>query len=200
MKRYVKFIIGLVLFVGVIVGASGVYSKLLKKYEPNNQLIANEDQTQVPFVDEKSSDTEVETTTDFTVYDQSGEAVTLSSKFGKPIVLNFWASWCSPCKSEMPVFQKVYEEYGEEVEFVMVNLTDGFRETLEKANEYVNENDYTFPVYYDTDEDAAYAYQIMSIPTTYFIDADGTVATYTKGVIKEDTLRHQIEYMLDTKE
>ena len=102
-------------------------------------------------------------------------------------MLNFWASWCSPCKSEMPTFQKIYESYGDKVEFVIVNLTDGSKETKESAMDFISKNNYTFPVYYDVDQSAAYAYSVSSIPTTYFIDSEGFVVAYSKGTLEEET-------------
>ena len=82
---------------------------------------------------------------DFTVYDGSGSAVQLSDYFGKPIVLNFWASWCGPCKSEMPDFDDAYAQQGEEIQFLMVNSTIG-RETQEKARSYVEEEGYAYGI------------------------------------------------------
>ena len=79
------------------------------------------------------------TAPDFTVYDLDGNPVSLSDYFGKPIVLNFWASWCGPCKMELPDFQETYDELGGDVQFLIVNLTDGSRETVETASAYLKE-------------------------------------------------------------
>lgn len=128
----------------------------------------------------------------FTVADVNENDVTLSSKFGKPIVLNFWASWCSPCKSEMPEFENLYKEYSDNVEFIMVNLTDGERETISTAKSFIESMDYTFPVYFDVNQDSAYTYEIYSIPTTYFIDSEGKIAAYSQGVLDEATIRKGI--------
>ena len=125
---------------------------------------------------------------DFTVFDREGNPVKLSDFVGKPVVLNFWASWCGPCKREMPEFQKAYEKYGENVAFLVVNLTDGQSETVETASGYIESCGYTFPVYYDTSGEAAYTYGIYSIPTTFFIHADGTVEGYISGATDLETL------------
>lgn len=125
---------------------------------------------------------------DFTVVNEAEEEVKLSDFVGKPVVLNFWASWCGPCKNEMPFFQNMYDAYGEEVVFMMVNLTDGSRETVETALDYVQQADYTFPVYFDTNQEAAYAYYVSSIPATYFIDAEGNLAAYGVGSLQEENI------------
>jgi thiol-disulfide isomerase/thioredoxin len=119
--------------------------------------------------------------------------VKLSDFIGKPVVLNFWASWCPPCKGEMPEFDAVYKEVGEDVAFLMVDLVDGQRETKEKGAEYIKEQGFTFPVYFDVNQDAAATYGIMSIPTTIFIHKDGNVITGVQGAIDAETLRKGIE-------
>ena len=130
---------------------------------------------------------------DFTVEDIDGNQVNLYSFIGdKPIVLNFWASWCGPCKNELPDFQAAYEAYDGEVQFLMVNMTDGARETKETASEYMAEQGYTLPVYYDTAQSAAYAYAVYSLPTTYFISASGELTAAAQGMIDAETLEKGI--------
>ncbi|MBR3796703.1 MAG: redoxin domain-containing protein [Clostridia bacterium] len=130
---------------------------------------------------------------DFTVYDAEGNEVHLSDFFGKPIVLNFWASWCGPCKMEMPDFHEKYLELGEEIHFLMVNMTDGARETVEVASAFIEKNAFTFPVFYDTAVDAAMTYGVYSLPTTYFINAEGHPIAQATGAISADTLQRGID-------
>lgn len=133
---------------------------------------------------------------DFTMYDFEGNSYQLSDFQGKPVVLNFWASWCGPCKMEMPEFQAKFEQYGEDVHFLMVNLTDGKRETVEGAHQFIEDAGYTFPVYYDKDMDAAAAYGINSVPVTYFVDSDGNMVAYGRGALTGESLQNGIDMIL----
>jgi thiol-disulfide isomerase/thioredoxin len=129
---------------------------------------------------------------DITVYAPTGEAVRLSDFYGKGIVLNFWASWCSPCKNEMPAFEEAYLEYGESVQFLMVNLS-GWENSVLEGSTYIKENGYTFPVFYDLDNVASEAYDFNSIPRTFFIDKDGNIAKSHTGTMSKSALISAIE-------
>ena len=133
----------------------------------------------------------------FTVTDAEGNEVKLSDFRGKGVVLNFWASWCGPCKSEMPHFQEAYEEYGEDVHFLMVNMSTAFGDTQAEAEEVLADGGYTFPVYYDTKAECAYAYGITGVPVTVFIDADGMIVSYKTGMISQADLQRRILTITD---
>lgn len=128
----------------------------------------------------------------FTVTDVSGKSVSLKDFLGKPVVINFWASWCPPCKGEMPYFQKAYETYGSEITFLMVDLTDGTRETEAAARRYIAEQGYTFPFYFDHQSRTASSWGIASIPSSYFVDQDGNLAALQIGALTEAQLEAAI--------
>lgn len=133
---------------------------------------------------------------DFMMTSADGEELTLSSLRGKPVVLNFWASTCGPCKSEMPEFQAAFEEYGDQVQFVMLNVPDFNGETRERALQLVEQNGYAFPIYFDADAEAQIQYGVTSIPRTYFISADGAMVAYAAGAIDASALEGGISMLI----
>ena len=202
MNNKKKTIILIVLFIILITGASALYNSLSKNYQPDTLLVeenSNTTATQTPNQTEDSSSESKNLAPNFTVLDLDGNEVNLTDFFGKPIILNFWASWCGPCKMEMPDFNEAYAAYKDEIEFLMVNMTDGSRETVEKASSFIAESGYTFPVYYDTDLEAAKAYSVYSIPTTYFLDENGYIIAQGRGALDAKTLQTGIDYIYQVK-
>lgn len=135
---------------------------------------------------------------DFTMLSPDGAEVTLASLKGKPLVLNFWASTCGPCRSEMPEFQCAFEEHGDQVEFAMVNVPDFNGETREAALQLVEQQGYTFPIYFDANVEGQMQYGVTSIPQTFFIAPDGKLEAYASGAIDQSTLERGLAMILET--
>jgi thiol-disulfide isomerase/thioredoxin len=132
---------------------------------------------------------------DFTVYTLTDEAAKLSDFVGKPVVINFWATWCPPCCQELPGFENAWQQYGDEVVFLMVECGG---EAADEVETFVTEAGYTFPVYVDSDGTAAAAYGINAIPVTALVDADGNLFAYQVGAVEEDSLRGAIDMLLNS--
>lgn len=185
MNTKLKTILGIFIFIAFLGIAYFAYSYLTDDYKLG---IEKEDSTVVK--DENSDFEEIlRPATDFTVYNAEDEEVKLSDFIGeKPIVLNFWASWCPPCKKEMPYFNELYAELKNEIEFIMVDVVDGKRETKDKGQNYIEEENFVFPVYFDIAQEAASAYNIAYIPTTVLISKEGNIVSIYQGTINKETL------------
>ena len=201
MQKKTSFLVLVLVLVVLIGGAYVLYGRLSAGAGADNLSVQTPPSAQTPgetgapqdsAAPEETERPKVEAP-DFTAVDADGEEVKLSDYVGKPIVLNFWASWCTPCKSEMPEFNAAWEELDGEVQFLMVNMTDGARETVESAREYVEGEGFTFPVLFDTKSEAAIAYSAYSLPTTYFIDAEGYVTARAVGAIDGETLQKGLD-------
>lgn len=179
MGRKWKAVLAAAALVVVLGGAYFLYGFLSDKYGP----------AAIP-------ETEYEAAPDFTVYDADGDPVKLSDFLGKPVVVNLWASWCGPCKQEMPLFQELYEERGEEVEVLMVNLCAFGNDNVQDAKDLIAEEGYTFPVYFDTDGEAMVNYVGRGVPVSIFVDAGGGLAGYQTGALTEEIMELGLERIL----
>lgn len=192
-------IITLVALATLIVGASILYKKLeddVDVSQLNTQQIASTAEVTEEDNSTAQANQQLTLAPDITIYDVDGNANKLSDFRGRPVVMNFWSSNCGPCKSEMPEFEAVYQQYGDKVQFLMVNVTDGYWDTMDSASSYIDKSGYTFPVYYDTDNNASYVYGVSALPTTYFIDADGHGIAYAMGAIDKETLLKGIDMII----
>lgn len=133
---------------------------------------------------------------DFTVVDAKGQTLRLSDCKGKPIVINFWATWCPPCVAELPHFNKAAETYGDRVVFLMVNVNGHGEEDIPTALAFMEENNYNFPVYFDLDFTASAAYEVTGIPQTVWIDKTGKPVNTAVGMVSEEYLFYHIENLL----
>ena len=185
-KGLILAALALVVLIG---GASVLYNQLSSGQAPDNLAVQGDQSSQSQ---QEDTSQQPEPVPDFTVLDWEGNESTLWEMRGKPVILNFWASWCGPCKSEMPAFEDAYQTYGDQIHFMMVNLTDGSQETVESASTFISQSGYSFPVYYDTDMDAAATYGVNSVPITFFIDSSGAIVAYGSGALTAENLEQGI--------
>lgn len=137
-----------------------------------------------------------ETAPDFELTTLDGETARLSDYKGKKVILNFWASWCPPCRAEMPDMQKYYEDQADEenVEILAVNLTTEDR-GMDKITAFIEEFHLTFPVPMDSEGDIGKLYQAVAIPTTYMIDTEGKVRNKIVGPMSEQMMEEFVGNM-----
>ncbi|MEG1061011.1 MAG: redoxin domain-containing protein [Oscillospiraceae bacterium] len=196
MNKILKVLLSIVAIAILLAGAVLAYKFLSENYAPptgtDENLSANSAGNSNP-----DNSSESVTAPNFTVYDADGNTVSFDEmKDGKPIVINFWASWCGPCKNEMPDFQAVYDEYGDKVNFMIINMTDGSRETVETAHAFIEKSGYSFPVYYDKDMSGSAAYNVTGIPTTVIVSKDGYVFSHELGMISGDSFKSTLDDLL----
>ncbi|UAL47937.1 redoxin domain-containing protein [Sutcliffiella horikoshii] len=131
---------------------------------------------------------------DFTLTTLEGEELKLSDYRGKKVILNFWATWCPPCKAEMPHMQSFYEENHEEVEVIAVNLTN-MDKGEEAINSFVEDYELTFAIPLDEAGDIGMQYQAFTIPTSYAIDEDGIIQKKIIGPMDEAMMKSIVDGM-----
>jgi cytochrome c biogenesis protein CcmG, thiol:disulfide interchange protein DsbE len=133
---------------------------------------------------------------DFELETPTGERVRLSDLRGEAVLVNLWATWCPPCREEMQAIEKVYQEYASQGFTVLaVNMT--YQDDPLAVMPFVNERNLTFPILLDTTGDMAHAYQLRSLPSSYFIKRDGVInEVVIGGPMSEALLRTRIESIL----
>ncbi len=136
---------------------------------------------------------EGDTAPDFTASLTDGTVFTLSEQQGKVVLLNFWATWCGPCVREMPAFEKLHEEYGEDVAILAVNCMED--EGIVDA--FLDESGYTFPIAYDTEGDIILKYPSQGIPYTLVIDGEGIIQKIYVGAADAETQYQEYKSAID---
>jgi len=130
------------------------------------------------------------TAPDFTLKDLVGREQTLSSYKGKGVILNFWATYCPPCKKEMPYLEEAYKQYKVEgIEIIAVNVAEPTR----LANQFVKTNNLTFPILLDRDQVVADVYQVINLPMTFFIDEHGEIVEKVSGELTPQKINNSIK-------
>ncbi|MGD8813576.1 MAG: TlpA disulfide reductase family protein [Anaerolineales bacterium] len=152
-------------------------------------------------VDERSADRAVPrqgfAAPDFTLEALHGGEITLSDLRGKAVILNLWASWCLPCRAEMPAIQRVYEKHRDRgLEILAIHAT--YQDTRASAQAFIDEHDLTFPILLDTTGEVASLYHLRALPTTFFIDRQGIIQqVIVGGPMSEATLHVAVDILLD---
>ena len=189
--------VAIVALVVIIATSVAVYNVYKDKVDPVTGTISDTSQTLAEVSDINISEQTVATTVapDFTMQAADGKTVKLSDFKGTPVVLNFWTSWCSYCKSEMPYFESAYQQYGNQVQFIMLNAVKSERIT-DGGKNFIKESDYTFPVFYETEGKATTLYGLRGFPATIFIDASGNIVEKNIGAISQEKLNEMIQSLL----
>lgn len=215
-------LMGLLMFTGKMNAVTGYLSKVsttenaTESTEENKKAASdNEEEKQEKEAQESASGEEEKEekdskerktvpSIDFTLKDQYGNTHTLSDYKGKTVFLNFWATWCGPCRNEMPEIQKLYEEYqakkDSDVVILGIAAPDlGGEASEEEIKAFLEENGYTYPVVMDTTGEIFTSYGISAFPTTFMIDKDSNVYGYVSGQLSEDVMRNIIEQTQNQK-
>ena len=193
MKNYmgiIKKICGIILIIsGLVMFLNGVTN--INKNKQYNNIEKNE------IIDKEDNKSSEEMAIDFTLKDQYGNEHTLSEYKGKTIFLNFWATWCPPCRGEMPEIEEIYNEYGKNNDDIIIlgvaapNL--GREGSEEEIANFLSDNNYTFPVVMDFGGELVYKYGIGGFPTTFIINEDGEVVNKIVGAMDKENMKMMIE-------
>ncbi len=130
---------------------------------------------------------------DFTLQTLDGESVSLSDYRGKLVMINFWASWCPPCNSEMPDLQSYYEQHKDE-DFIILGVN--YQDTPDKVQAFVEKYSVTFPILLDSDGRVADLFGVQGLPTSFFVDKEGNVLGYQPGPVTKEMLEDGITPLL----
>ncbi|MED1789424.1 TlpA disulfide reductase family protein [Brevibacillus laterosporus] len=133
----------------------------------------------------------------FELPSMGGTTYKFSGQRQKPLILNFWASWCGPCKMEAADLQKIYEKNKDNVDLYAINLTK--TDDLDSVKAFVDTYKLTMPILYDQDETVAKLYQILAIPTTFIIDQNGVVTYKVMGPIEQGVFQSEIDKVIKAK-
>ena len=134
---------------------------------------------------------------EFKMTTQDGNLIASSEFYDKPMLVVEWASWCPDCQKQLPIVQQMYEKYGEQIHFVLLNMSEPGRETKEKADQYIKNQGYTFPYYYDVDQSAADLLQVKTIPSMYLVTKQQQVKNVLVKHTTADDFARELQALLD---
>ena len=195
-------VIGLLMVTGWMDALSGSLAGFDPQATPTVQVTQQPEATDTPEATDAPEESQAPIPAlDFTLTDQFGNTHTLDQYKGKTILLNFWATWCGPCRSEMPDLQAVYEDYGNnEKDLVVLGVAApnlGQEGSAEDITAFLEENGYTYPTLMNEDASLFYSYGISSFPTTFMIDKNGNVYGYIMGAQSREVFDDIIQQTMD---
>lgn len=209
MRKTGSIVLWIVASVLVIVALYSLYNRIkpeiTSRLNPQQNIENTQDSDETTVKDktanekdgQKEPDREIIMASDFTLKDLEGKTVKLSDFRGKIVVLNFWATWCPPCREELPDLDEVSKELakGEDAVFLGVNITDGIRDTESKVQKFVKDNKLSMQVLLDHGGKVASMepYVVEGIPTTFFINRDGSIYGKIPGATDKETIMKIID-------
>ena len=191
----IKKIGGIIIVIsGMIMLSNGIKSKREAEWVENQNKVES---SQNADTDTNSEEDKKIEALDFTLYDQYGKEHKLSDYRGKKVFLNFWATWCPPCRAEMPHIEDLYKEYENNSKDVIIlgvaSPNVGKEGNQQYIEDFLKENNYTFPVVFDDGGMLSYQYGFSSLPSTLIIDEDGYITKYIPGAMNKSTMKSLIE-------
>lgn len=189
----IKKIGGIIIVIsGMIMLSNGIKSKREAEWVENQNKVESSQNTDTNSEEDKKIEA-----LDFTLYDQYGKEHKLSDYRGKKVFLNFWATWCPPCRAEMPHIEDLYKEYEKNSKDVIIlgvaSPNVGKEGDQQYIEDFLKENNYTFPVVFDDGGMLSYQYGFSSLPSTLIIDEDGYITKYIPGAMNKSTMKSLIE-------
>ena len=212
-KKQRNLIITIIIFAVIIVIGMAAYTRLSGSVDNVSNLSqadagTNTAQTETSDASGADTDADAQTTSadetestniapELAFTDMDGNLVNLSDYFDKPIVLNFWATTCPYCLKEIPEFDSVYANYKDDVHFIMLNVAGFNGETAQMGMDYVAENSYSLPFYFDTEGTVMYTFGLSSLPMTLFLKEGGAMEAYAQGQCDAATLEKGISMIME---
>lgn len=182
--------------------AWGIYDFTASQSELSESTVENGEQAGTSSIEEKQGEEVIgieqgNKAPDFTLSTLDGGTAKLSDFRGKNVMVNFWATWCPPCRAEMPHMQNVYDKQKDnDFAIVAVNMT-GTEDRPDDVQPFIDELEITFPILMDEELHVTDTYEVIAYPTSYFIDKNGTIHYKVFGAVNEDFIKKQIAQMND---
>lgn len=173
MKR--QFILLAIALVVILGGATIIYQN-------SSKIIVDEPTNKIAMIDFKFSDL-------------ANQSVSLSQFKGKPILLNFWSTTCAICVNDLAVYQEFYQQYSNQINFIMLEVINPEFETNETVKQFIDDKGYSFPVYLDINGYGSIAYNAYALPLLYLIDSDGYIVANAMGEMSSERLNKGLQLL-----